>query len=162
MKYAVRVRNAALVDQAAPLLIGNSLADMVKLFEPAMVPSWLDYYERWKAVARDALNFASQRKISEIVIQMVTKERPTIRSSELQSINIRQCRDCTAPSDNLTISILSKLGRGVQSLQNLDDTFDVKACCDTSKSDILSWRSGVESAIKELPTFSSLVSNWSE
>ncbi|KAG5653456.1 hypothetical protein H0H81_000225, partial [Sphagnurus paluster] len=64
MWHAVRTKNGALMDEVAPFLIGHSLFETIKIFEHAMVSAWIDYYERWKTIARNALQFASQRQVS--------------------------------------------------------------------------------------------------
>ncbi|KAF5367286.1 hypothetical protein D9615_010459 [Tricholomella constricta] len=109
MKHALRTNNRKLMDMGAPLLIGKPLLDTVKLMSSDVIIQWLGYHERWNEIAREAFKFCSDQSIKER-----SEHKPSKRN-----------RRCDGSSDHLTVKVLSKLGRGAPSLQNLDDTFDV-------------------------------------
>ncbi|KAG6882408.1 hypothetical protein C0993_010669, partial [Termitomyces sp. T159_Od127] len=148
MSYALDSQDWELVDKTVPFLIGESFAEMVKLMKTSnMIILWSKYLEKWDEVLQIAFSFSESRKVS----AHYSKGYPR-----------RGCNGCKSPmSDTTTIRIMLKLGKGVKSLRNLDDTFGTLGdfCCDTEREDIKAWRAEVERGIQGIPSFSSLLSS---
>ncbi|KAG5634341.1 hypothetical protein H0H81_002333 [Sphagnurus paluster] len=155
MQHAVRTKNLALIDQVALLLIGNAFAATTKLFDHAMTLAWLEYHEKWHAITQNALEFVSQMRfqLRKVEIQNLSNH------FQLDESEVFICDGCMRPDNYLIGSVVGKLGRGVQSLQNLDDTFSAKSyCCNQGEQEILSWRRSIEDAIRSLPKLSAIAS----
>ena len=188
MDYALASRNDDLMNKSAPLLVGRSSVEMVELFKTSSrIISWASssdlrscaslliknlyqqfkYREKWDEVVQLALNFSESRESREV-------SRFSSKGCTMHGCKSR---------DETTIRIMRKLGNGVKSIRNLNDTFDTSSsrccstyfgissshcrgtafgtssycCCVTGAENIRKWREQVERAIEGIPSFASIL-----
>ncbi|KAH0581495.1 hypothetical protein H2248_011209 [Termitomyces sp. 'cryptogamus'] len=142
MAYALEGNNYDLMNKSAPLLVGRSSVKMVELFKtPSRIASSFKYLQKWDNVVQMALSLSESRKVSQYYFEGFLR---------------RGCDGCRSPtSDDTTLRIMRKLGKGVKSLCNLGDAFGILyfSCCSTEIEDIRAWRIKVERAIEDIPSF---------
>ncbi|KAG6882420.1 hypothetical protein C0993_010609, partial [Termitomyces sp. T159_Od127] len=147
MSYALDSQDWELMDKTVPFLIGESSVEVAEVMKTTtMILLWLAYIEKWDKVLQIALSFPEHRKVSNY-------------KSQYDKTTWRGCNGCkSSMSDTTTLRIMRKLGNGIRSLRNLDDTFGTLGhfCCNTERDDIAAWRAEVESGIQGIPSFSSL------
>ncbi|KAF7354023.1 hypothetical protein MVEN_01089100 [Mycena venus] len=136
LTYAAKHDYPFLVYEAAPHTFDVPLADVVAVLPAHLILPWVKYIDAWNAVLHDTI---------------AVKQRTHYNSTQNA-----QCRFCKAERP----VIAQHFGHSLRSLRQLDNIFadhgtKMPACCEEGK---VLWRMEIETAMEQIPPFTSFVS----
>ncbi|KAF8986310.1 hypothetical protein BDQ17DRAFT_1376233 [Cyathus striatus] len=125
MAYAAKHNYNEVVDAAAPLVISNSIGDVVRLLPPHLILPWVCYRQQWQDVLTSAY-------------------------SRLASCNVHNCRNCNGVMSG---TLMSKLD--LSSLSDLRPLIEAgKGQCSQCPNRLESWKTDIENQLKGIQSFS--------